>query len=115
MLVRNRIRVTYRTDEGRSVESVRPVLARQGVRAYTVNMVPLDLTARIWAEDGVYVAECVELGVTSQGSTEADAFANLKEATELLCETADSREIISRLNGQAAPGQQIRHFAVACG
>ena len=33
-----------------------------------------------------YIAECPELGVASQGLTEKEALANLKEATELYLE-----------------------------
>ena len=38
-----------------------------------------------WEED-VYVAECPEVGVASQGETIEEAIANLKEATELYLE-----------------------------
>ncbi|QLE54089.1 type II toxin-antitoxin system HicB family antitoxin [Nostoc sp. TCL26-01] len=38
-----------------------------------------------WEED-IYVAECPEVGVASQGETIEEAIANLKEATELYLE-----------------------------
>jgi predicted RNase H-like HicB family nuclease len=43
-------------------------------------------TAVIHKEDDLYVAECPEVGTTSQGHTIEEALANLKEATELYLE-----------------------------
>ena len=43
-------------------------------------------TAVIHKEDGLYVAECPEVGTASQGNTIEEAVANLKEATELYLE-----------------------------
>ena len=40
-------------------------------------------TALLHKEDHLYVAECPEVGTTSQGATIEEAIANLKEATEL--------------------------------
>jgi len=47
------------------------------------------LTAVIYPDEQTdwLVAECPELGVASQGKTEAEALANLKEATELYLES----------------------------
>jgi predicted RNase H-like HicB family nuclease len=36
--------------------------------------------------EGIYVAECPEVGTASQGDTIEEALANLKEATELYLE-----------------------------
>ncbi len=44
------------------------------------------LTAIIYWEEDVYVAECPEVGTASQGETLEEAIANLKEATELYLE-----------------------------
>lgn len=40
-------------------------------------------TAILHKEEGMYVAECPEIGTTSQDNTVEEAVANLKEATEL--------------------------------
>ncbi len=40
-------------------------------------------TASIALEGGWYVAQCLEVDVASQGESEEDALANLKEALEL--------------------------------
>lgn len=40
-------------------------------------------SATVWQEDGLYVAQCLDLDVASQGETETEALANLKEALEL--------------------------------
>lgn len=44
------------------------------------------LTAILYWEEDVYVAECPEVGTASQGETVEAAIANLKEATELYLE-----------------------------
>lgn len=43
-------------------------------------------SAIIHQEEGVYVAECPEVGTVSEGDTLEEAIANLKEATELYLE-----------------------------
>ena len=43
-------------------------------------------TAILPKEENLYVAECPEVGTTSQGTTIEEALANLKEATELYLE-----------------------------
>lgn len=40
-------------------------------------------TASIWQEGNWFVAQCLEVDVASQGETEPDALANLREALEL--------------------------------
>jgi predicted RNase H-like HicB family nuclease len=40
-------------------------------------------TASIWQEDDLFVAQCLEVDVASQGATEEEALANLREALEL--------------------------------
>lgn len=39
--------------------------------------------ATVWPEGNWYVAHCLEIDVASQGETEDEALANLKEALEL--------------------------------
>jgi predicted RNase H-like HicB family nuclease len=43
-------------------------------------------TAHLWREGDVWVAQCLEVDVASQGETEEEALANLKEALELFFE-----------------------------
>ena len=40
-------------------------------------------SASVWREEGVYVAQCLEVDVASQGTTEEEALENLREALEL--------------------------------
>jgi predicted RNase H-like HicB family nuclease len=40
-------------------------------------------SATVWREGTWYVSQCLEVDVASQGETEAEALANLKEAIEL--------------------------------
>ena len=39
--------------------------------------------ATVWREGDWYVSQCLELDIASQGETEDEALANLKEALEL--------------------------------
>jgi predicted RNase H-like HicB family nuclease len=39
--------------------------------------------ATVWREGEWYVAQCLEIDIASQGTTEEEALANLKEALEL--------------------------------
>ncbi len=50
------------------------------------------LTAIIYKEEDMYVAECPEVGTVSQGKTIEEALANLKEATELYLEEFPLKE-----------------------
>jgi len=40
-------------------------------------------SATVWKEGEWYVAQCLEIDVASQGETEDEALANLREALEL--------------------------------
>ena len=51
-----------------------------------MNIAAHSFTAIIHQEGDWYVAECPEVGTTSQGHTIEEAVANLKEATELYLE-----------------------------
>ena len=42
-----------------------------------------DFTVSVWQEEDLFVAQCLEVDVASQGSTEEEAVANLREALEL--------------------------------
>ncbi|BDG16280.1 type II toxin-antitoxin system HicB family antitoxin [Thermus brockianus] len=44
------------------------------------------LTAHLWKEGDLWVAQCLAVDVASQGATEEEALANLKEALELYFE-----------------------------
>lgn len=50
-------------------------------------------TAIVHKEDDLYVAECPEVGTTSQDSTIEEAVENLQEATELYLEEFPIEEI----------------------
>lgn len=42
-----------------------------------------EFTATVWQEGDWFVAQCLEIDIASQGRTEEEALANLKEAIEL--------------------------------
>jgi predicted RNase H-like HicB family nuclease len=54
-------------------------------------------TAIVYREDDVYVAECPEVGIASQGDTIEKAITNLKEATELYLEEFPLPQTFPRL------------------
>jgi len=43
-------------------------------------------TARLWQEDDWFIAQCAEVDVASQGRSEDEALANLREAIALYFE-----------------------------
>ncbi len=51
-------------------------------------------TANVYKEDDDYVAECAELGTTSQGRSFEEALDKLKEATKLYLQAAPDARII---------------------
>jgi predicted RNase H-like HicB family nuclease len=59
-------------------------------------------------EEGGFTALCPELDVASQGDTEDEAADNLREAVDLLLETAQREEIQRRYR----PGVKIRSMEV---
>ena len=40
-------------------------------------------TATVWREDKWFIAQCLEVDIASQGETEKEALASLREALEL--------------------------------
>jgi predicted RNase H-like HicB family nuclease len=52
----------------------------------------MQFTAAVTHEGDWYVARCLEVEVTSQGTTSDDSLANLREALELYFEDADLPE-----------------------
>ena len=54
----------------------------------------------IYRENDGYVALCPELDVASQGDSVEEASSNLREAVELLIESADASEVEGRLRGE---------------
>ncbi len=66
-------------------------------------------TAILKKEGKMYVANCPELDIASQGATVEKATSNLKEAVELFLEYADKKEIQQRLHTEL----YITHFEAA--
>ncbi len=54
--------------------------------------------ASTWREGELFVAQCLEIDIASQGVSTTDALANLREALELFFETASPAEIQQRLH-----------------
>lgn len=45
-----------------------------------------NFAATVWAEGDLFVSQCLEIDIASQGETEDEALAHLKEALELYFE-----------------------------
>jgi predicted RNase H-like HicB family nuclease len=58
----------------------------------------MQMTARIWPEEGGFVAVCVEVKVVSEGDTEQEALTNLQEAVAGFLECADPSEVRERMH-----------------
>ena len=55
-------------------------------------------TARVWPENGWFIAQAIEIDIASQGQSEREALANLREAIELYYEASDACERVHRLD-----------------
>jgi predicted RNase H-like HicB family nuclease len=64
---------------------------------YSLKSSTVSLTAILYWEEDVYVAECPEIGTASQGETVEEAVANLQEATELYLEEFPQAQTTRRL------------------
>ena len=53
--------------------------------------------ATVWSEGDLFVAQCLDVDVVSQGTSAEEAITNLREAVELFFETASEQEIRDRL------------------
>jgi predicted RNase H-like HicB family nuclease len=60
---------------------------------YSLKSSTVSLTAILYWEEDVYVAECPEIGTASQEETVEEAVANLQEATELYLEEFPQAQI----------------------
>lgn len=49
----------------------------------TYDLKDLSLSAKIWREDDLFVAEYIEMEIASQGKSVKNAISNLKEAIKL--------------------------------
>jgi predicted RNase H-like HicB family nuclease len=63
-------------------------------------LAPLIVTAIIRSEDRGFVAMCPEFDICTQGDTVEDARANLREALELVFESAHPEEFNRRLSNE---------------
>jgi predicted RNase H-like HicB family nuclease len=84
---------------------------------YSVGVIMRTLTAVLYREEDMYVAECPEVGTVSQGRTVEEAVANLKEATESYLEEfplEDGRRAIITTfevaEGIRVPGLKVRPY-----
>jgi predicted RNase H-like HicB family nuclease len=64
-------------------------------------------TAIIWKEENLYIAQCPQLDIASQGSSLEEAKNNLQEALSLWFECASDNEIKERLPAETAYITQV--------
>ena len=55
------------------------------------------ITVSVVQDDDVYISQCLDYDIASQGSTSQEAIDNIKEAVTLFLELASPKEIQSRL------------------
>ncbi|MGA3039301.1 MAG: type II toxin-antitoxin system HicB family antitoxin [Bryobacteraceae bacterium] len=65
--------------------------------------------ASVWREANWYVSQCLEVDVASQGETEEEALANLKEALELHFEPPQATRL--EVRAKTRPGHRHGHRA----
>ncbi len=73
------------------------------------HMKTIELVSVVWREGKYYVAQCLNVDVSSFGETEVLALANLKEALELYFEDVP----VSRVAKIQKPDLQIQEFKYA--
>ena len=66
--------------------------------------------ATVWPEGNWYISQCIEVDVSSQGESEEEALANLKEALELHFEPPQATR-----PPRVAPPRKIRTIEVEVG
>ena len=59
-------------------------------------------TATVQREGNLFVSQCLELDIASQGASRDEALSNLQEAVGLFFETASESEIQQRLESGAS-------------
>lgn len=55
-----------------------------------------NFAATVWAEGALFVSQCLEIDIASQGVTEDEALTNLKEALELYFEEPTATRLPAR-------------------
>lgn len=68
----------------------------------------MTVTAIVWKEGDVFVADCPQLEIASQGETEDEALSNLQEAIELYLEDYPQFTFPTMENVKAVP-LEIKH------
>ena len=69
----------------------------------------LQLQHVIWQEGSDYVAQCLNVDVSSFGSTRAEALANLQEALELYFEDQPARRSVRSIARPTLVRQPLRY------
>jgi predicted RNase H-like HicB family nuclease len=67
-------------------------------------------TATVQREGNLFVSQCVELDIASQGTSRDEALRNLQEAVELFFEMASASEIQQHLES----GVSVLHRILCC-
>ena len=76
--------------------------------------IPSKITVHVWQEDDAFVAQCVEINVASQGDTEEEALANVREALELYCRDPLPTEIEPADPDFLVPGALVHTLDLPC-
>ncbi len=68
----------------------------------------MDLKNVVWKEDSYYVAQCLNVDVSSFGKTKKDALANLDEALELYFEDV-KKPLVTRIQSPQIVTFSFKH------
>lgn len=61
-------------------------------------MMKRTFTARVWPENGWYIAQAIEIDIASQGESERESLLNLREAVALYYEVLSDGERIHSID-----------------
>jgi hypothetical protein len=70
--------------------------------------------ATVWREGQWYISQCLEVDVASQGETEEEALANLKEALELHFEPPNFGFIANCIDRDHLPAFGLTRYTITC-
>ena len=72
-------------------------------------MTKVNLKHIVWKEGEYYVAQCLNIDVSSFGATKKEALANLTEAVELYFDGANKKTPFSKIDRPEIVVQQFRY------
>lgn len=88
-------------------KSKKKLASREGKRKVK-GMKKIELVSAVWREGKYYVAQCLNVDISSFGKTKALALTNLKEALELYLEDVPASRI-AKIHQPGLHAQELMH------